>query len=73
MMVGKKTLAHPTKIRKLDCHEIISRYVESNLTGFQNLSGLVVELISCTFLIIWLYKKLEHQVIMFNILLSTFF
>jgi len=32
-------------------HEIISLYVESNLTGFQNLSGLVVEVISCTFLI----------------------
>jgi len=31
-------------------HEIIFRYVESNLTGFQNLSGLVVEVISCTFL-----------------------
>jgi len=31
-------------------HEIIFLYVESNLTGFQNLSGLVVEVISCTFL-----------------------
>jgi len=39
-------------------HEIISRYVESNLTGFQNLSGLVVELISGTFLRLNEGKKL---------------
>jgi len=31
-------------------HEIIYPNVESNLTGFQNLSGLVVDFISCTFL-----------------------
>jgi WD40 repeat protein len=31
-------------------HEIIYPNVESNLTGFKNLSGLVVEFISCTFL-----------------------
>ena len=45
--IAKKAIA---SLSLRNVHEIINVGIESNLTGFLNLLGLVVDFISCTFL-----------------------